>query len=42
MKWKIEDGGWSPYIAGALVGIVAIASVFATTILLGKTNYLGA
>ena len=42
MKWKIEDGGWSPYLAGALVGIVAIASVFATTLLLGKTNYLGA
>ncbi len=42
MKWKTEDGGWSPYLAGALVGIVAIASVFATTLLLGKTNYLGA
>lgn len=34
--------GWSPYIAGALVGLLAIASAFATTKLLGKTNYLGA
>jgi uncharacterized membrane protein YedE/YeeE len=42
MKWKTEDGGWSPYLAGALLGFLAIASVFATTQLLGKTNYLGA
>lgn len=42
MKWKAEDGGWNPYLAGALVGILAIASVFATTQLLGKTSYLGA
>jgi len=41
MKWKTEDGGWSPYLAGALLGLLAIASVFATTQLLGKTNYLG-
>ena len=42
MKWKTEDGGWSPYLAGALTGLLAIASVFATTKLLEKTNYLGA
>ena len=42
MKWKTEDGGWSPYMAGALAGILAIASAFATTKLLGKTSYLGA
>lgn len=42
MKWKTEDGGWSPYLAGALVGLLAIASVLATTQLLGKTSYLGA
>lgn len=42
MKWKTEDGGWSPYLAGALLGLLAIISVFATTRLLGKTNYLGA
>ena len=42
MKWKTEDGGWSPYLAGALTGLLAIASVFATTQWLGKTSYLGA
>jgi uncharacterized membrane protein YedE/YeeE len=42
MKWITEDGGWSPYLAGALVGLLAIASVYATTQWLGKTNYLGA
>ena len=35
-------GGWSPYLAGALVGILAIVSVLVTTLLLGKSNYLGA
>jgi uncharacterized membrane protein YedE/YeeE len=42
MKWKTEDRGWSPYVAGALVGLLAIASVLGTTQLLGKTSYLGA
>lgn len=42
MKWKTGDGGWSPYLAGALVGILAIVSVYATTSLLGKTTYIGA
>jgi hypothetical protein len=42
MKWKREDRGWSPYLAGALVGLLAIASVLATTQLLGKGSYLGA
>lgn len=42
MQWKTEDGGWNPYLAGALVGLLAIVSVFATTRLIGKTNYLGA
>ena len=42
MKWKTEDGGWSPYLAGALVGVLAIFSVYATTQWMGKTNYLGA
>lgn len=42
MKWKTTDGGWSPYLAGALVGLLAIASVLATTKLLGKSSYLGA
>ncbi len=42
MKWKTDDGGWSPYLAGALLGLLAIASVLATTQFLGKTSYLGA
>lgn len=37
-----SNGGWSPYLAGVLLGILAITSVYATTKLLGKTNYLGA
>jgi uncharacterized membrane protein YedE/YeeE len=31
-----------PYIAGALVGVLATLSVFATTKILGKAQYLGA
>jgi len=42
MKFKTEDGGWNPYIAGALTGVLAIVSVYLTTVILGKTNYLGA
>jgi len=42
MKWKTEDNGWSPYLAGALVGLLGIVSAYATTQWLGKTNYLGA
>ncbi len=42
MEWKTKDGGWSPYLAGALLGLLAIASAVATTNLLGKTSYLGA
>jgi len=42
MKGKKDDGGWSPYLAGALLGLLAIASAYATTQWLGKTSYLGA
>ena len=38
----ISKKEWNPYYAGALLGFVAIASVLATTLLLGKANYLGA
>jgi uncharacterized membrane protein YedE/YeeE len=41
MKWKTLDGGWSPYLAGALAGLLAVASAVATTKLMGKTSYLG-
>ena len=42
MRRNLNDGGWSPYIAGALVGLLAILSAYATTAWLGKTSYLGA
>ena len=42
MKLKTKDGGWSPYIAGGLTGVLAVVSAYVTTILLGKTTYLGA
>jgi uncharacterized protein len=42
MKLKADDGAWNPYVAGALVGLLAIVSAYATSELLGKTNYLGA
>ena len=37
-----ESPGWSPYLAGALLGILAIVSVYLTTTFMGKSNYLGA
>ena len=42
MRRNANDGGWNPYIAGALVGLLAILSAWATTGWLGKTSYLGA
>lgn len=35
-------GGWSPYLAGALLGVLAVASAWLTTAALDKTHYLGA
>lgn len=34
--------GWNPYLAGALAGLLAVASAWATTAGLGRTSYLGA
>lgn len=42
MKLKTQDGGWNPYLAGALVGILAVVSIYATTEIMGKGQYLGA
>ena len=42
MKLKSDDGGWSPYLAGGLTGALAVVSAYATTLWMGKTNYLGA
>ncbi len=33
---------WRPYVAGALVGVLATVSVVVTTRVLGKTQFLGA
>lgn len=42
MTWRMDNGAWSPYVAGALVGVLAVASVLVTTKMLGKAQYLGA
>jgi len=42
MRLKTPDLGWNPYLAGAILGLLAIVSVLATTKLIGKTNFLGA
>lgn len=42
MKHLLGKGAWSPYIAGALVGVLAAASVVVSTQLLDKPKYLGA
>ncbi|MBN2233212.1 MAG: YeeE/YedE family protein [Deltaproteobacteria bacterium] len=38
----MRNGIWNPYVAGALVGLLAIVSVVATTRVLGRAQYLGA
>jgi len=35
-------GRWNPYLAGALAGLLAVASVVVTTKVLSKTQYMGA
>ena len=40
IKWKTEEGGCNPYLAGTLTGLLAIASVAATT-QTGTTSFLG-
>ena len=40
-KNRTRDG-WNPYLAGALTGLLAIASVWVTTERLGKSSFLGA
>lgn len=38
----LRKASWSPYLAGALVGILAVLSVVVTTLVLDKGKYLGA
>lgn len=42
MEHKKTKDGWNPYLAGALTGLLAIASVWVTTERLGKSSFLGA
>ena len=39
MSHRPEEGGWSPYVAGALVGLLVIASTFLTTTVMGKATH---
>lgn len=38
----LKAASWNPYVAGVLVGILAILSVVVTTVVLDKPKYLGA
>lgn len=42
MNLSLFSSRWSPYLAGALVGILAVLSVVVTTVVLDKPKYLGA
>ncbi len=42
MKQQAGGRPWSPYLAGALAGLLAVGSVLVTTQMLGKPKYLGA
>ncbi len=42
MNGSRRGSGWSPYLAGALVGLLAVVSALATTAMSGKTSFLGA
>lgn len=39
---KPKNDGWSPYLAGALTGLLAVASAWISTALIGRTRFLGA
>ncbi|SHJ16716.1 hypothetical protein SAMN02745165_01671 [Malonomonas rubra DSM 5091] len=42
MNLSIFNARWNPYVAGALVGVLAVLSVVVTTLVLEKPKYLGA
>lgn len=42
MSFSLFSRRWNPYLAGALVGILAVLSVLVTTIVIEKPKYLGA
>lgn len=37
-----NPSAWNPYLSGALVGLLAVLSVYLTTVYLDKSTYLGA
>ena len=41
MYGKKADRKWGPYLAGALAGLLAIGSAYATTKVMGRTAYFG-
>ena len=41
MKGILEKGVWSPYLAGALAGVLAVMSVLVSTKVLGDPKYIG-
>lgn len=42
MNLSLFASRWSPYVAGALVGVLAVLSVLVTTAIINKPKYLGA
>jgi uncharacterized membrane protein YedE/YeeE len=42
MNLSLFTSRWSPYVAGALVGVLGVLSVLVTTVVLDKPKYLGA
>ena len=42
MNLSVFASRWSPYVAGAIVGVLGVLSVVVTTTLLDKPHYLGA
>ncbi len=42
MNLSLFSSRWSPYLAGALVGVLAVLSVVVTTVVLDRPKYLGA
>jgi uncharacterized membrane protein YedE/YeeE len=42
MNLSLFSSNWNPYLAGALVGILAVLSVVVTTLVIDKPKYIGA
>ena len=42
MNLKNEDGSWSPYLSGALTGLLVIAAAYLSSAVGGEADFLGA